>query len=693
MRSLGIDGGNSYSAQFQDLSAKTLLANQRTTFDIQFSEIAKILMRTRIDCAPLDVQSPVRVYVAATEAQMLAVRVLEYSIRKHASLAVQVSPLHQCGIQIPTPAAPQNCPRTPFSFQRFLIPALTRYQGKAIYLDSDMQVFQDIRRLWNVPLEGADLLAVQEPGTTGRRPQFSVMLLDCGSLRWDIEAIVSALNEGKLTYEQLMYEMAVAPKIRPSLDSAWNSLERYDPGETCLVHYTDMNTQPWLSANNPLGYLWMRDLFEALDGGFLPASEIAEHVRRGFVRPSLLFQVEHRVEDSYLLPTKARRLDQGFVPPFSAAPLQQSSPWLRPSAVLRAAARGYFHSSLFFRAGRRLRSLLRSLSMPPLSLSVALCTYNGSQFLPEQLQSLRSQSRQPDELVVCDDRSSDNTVALVERFAQSVPFRVRLEVNPATLGSTKNFEQAIVRCCGDIIALSDQDDVWQNDKLARLEEALAASHSLGAVFSDADVVDEQLRPLGYTLWDRYGFRGKRQRQFQKGKAFRVLLDRNAATGATLAFRSRLKEWILPIPACWMHDAWIAVVVAAIADLAIIEKPLIQYRQHAQNQIGGRRPKMSEFLQSVFQDNSGFYQTYVTQLKELRQRLAAFPKLKQADDLSRLESRILHFEARALMPSRRTKRLPIALRELWTLRYFRHSNGSISLGKDLFLSRKWADCRA
>lgn len=359
VRSLGIDGGNSYSAQFQDLSAKTLLANQRTTFDIQFSEIAKILMRTRIDYAPLDVQSPVRVYVAATEAQMLAVRVLEYSIRKHASLAVQVSPLHECGIQIPTPAAPQNCPRTPFSFQRFLIPALTRYQGKAIYLDSDMQVFQDIRRLWNVPLEGADLLAVQEPGSTGRRPQFSVMLLDCGSLRWDIEAIVSALNEGKLTYEQLMYEMAVAPKIRPSLDSAWNSLERYDPGETCLVHYTDMNTQPWLSANNPLGYLWMRDLFEALDCGFLPASEIAEHVRRGFVRPSLLFQVEHRVEDSYLLPTKARRLDQGFVPPFSAAPLQQSSPWLRPFAVLRAAARGYFHNSLFFRAGRRLRSLLR----------------------------------------------------------------------------------------------------------------------------------------------------------------------------------------------------------------------------------------------------------------------------------------------------------------------------------------------
>ena len=360
VRSLGIDGGNTYSAQFQDLAGKTLLSNQRTTFDVQFGEIAKILMNTGLDYAPLDVQSPVRVYVAATEAQMLAVRVLEYSIRKHASLTVQVSPLHLSGIEIPTPAKPENRPRTPFSFQRFLIPALTGYQGRAIYLDSDMQVFQDIRRLWNVSFENADLLAVQEPGSTGRRPQFSVMVLNCASLRWDIEEIVQSLNEGALTYERLMYDMAVASKIRASLDPAWNSLERYNPEQTCLLHYTDMNTQPWLASNNPLGYLWIRDLFEAIDRKFLSESEIADHVQRGFVRPSLLYQVEHKIEDSFVLPRKARQMDQGFVPPFSAGPLRQSSPWLRPSAFLRAAARGYLQNSLVFRASRRVRSLFRA---------------------------------------------------------------------------------------------------------------------------------------------------------------------------------------------------------------------------------------------------------------------------------------------------------------------------------------------
>jgi len=360
VRSLGIDGGNNYSAQFHDLAGKTLLSNQRTTFDVQFGEIAKILMNTGLDYAPLDVQSPVRVYVAATEAQMLAVKVLEYSIRKHASLTVQVSALHLSGIEIPSPAKPENRPRTPFSFQRFLIPSLTGYQGRAIYLDSDMQVFQDIRRLWNVSLEDADLLAVQEPGSTGRRPQFSVMVLNCASLRWDIEEIVQSLNEGGLTYESLMYDMAVASKIRATLDPAWNSLERYHPEQTCLLHYTDMNTQPWLSCNNPLGYLWMRDLFEAIDRKFLSESEIADHVQRGFVRPSLLYQVKQKIEDSFLLPRKARQMDQGFVPPFSAGPLLRSSPWLRPSAFLRAAARGYLQNSLVFRASRRVRSLFRA---------------------------------------------------------------------------------------------------------------------------------------------------------------------------------------------------------------------------------------------------------------------------------------------------------------------------------------------
>src|SRR5207237_9139533 len=106
---------------------------------------------TGIDYAPLDIEAPIRIYVGATEAEMLAVKVLEYSIRKHASMSVEVFPLYQSGFEIPLPRDAQNQPRPPFSFQRFLIPALVGYRGRAIYLASNSLVFRDVRALLTLP--------------------------------------------------------------------------------------------------------------------------------------------------------------------------------------------------------------------------------------------------------------------------------------------------------------------------------------------------------------------------------------------------------------------------------------------------------------------------------------------------------------------------------------------------------------
>src|SRR5438128_2977881 len=98
-------------------------------------------------------------------------------------------------------------------------------------------------------------------------------------------------------------------------------------------------------------------------------------------------------------------------------------------------------------------------------ISIAMCTYNGEQFLRDQLASIAVQTRPPDELVVCDDHSADATCEIVARFAASSPFPVRLHVNEQNLGSTKNFEHAIRLCEGDIIALSAQYDDWLPEKL------------------------------------------------------------------------------------------------------------------------------------------------------------------------------------------------------------------------------------
>lgn len=355
VRSLGVDGGASYSAAFDDLERSTLLANGRPDFDLQFRGFARTIMSTGVDYAPLNVEAPVRVYVGSQDAQMLAVKVLEYSIRKHASMSVEVFPLHHAEVEFPMPRDVRNRPRTPFSFQRFYIPELAGFHGRAVYIDSDMQVFQDIRPLWTLPFEDADLLAAREAGADGRKPQFSVMLLNCDALRWNLTEIVAALDRGDLTYETLMYEMAVARKVRAAIDPRWNSLEIYKEGETALLHYTDMHTQPWISRDNKHGYLWVRDLIEAVDKGAITREEVEGNVAQGFVRPTVLYQLDHRVEEAALLPPKARELDRGYVAPYQRMGAHGGSVRSNPLRAVRAILRHVYQRSLLHRIERRIR--------------------------------------------------------------------------------------------------------------------------------------------------------------------------------------------------------------------------------------------------------------------------------------------------------------------------------------------------
>ncbi len=331
IRTLGVDGGSSYSAQFGDLSGSTLLPTYHQSFDIQFREIANTIHTRSLDLAPLDMEQPIVVFVGTEPAQTLAARVLEHSIRKHASMNVRVSALFEeverHGLEIPPPRDEANAPRTPFSFQRFAIPALKGYKGRAIYLDSDMLVFDDLRQLWAWPFDGAQILSVDELADSGRRPQFSVMVLDCEELQhWDPKALVDGLDTGRWTYEQLVYEMAAAERISAAIPSRWNDLERYEEGATALTHFTDMNMQPWLSTENLAAHIWCRELIDAVDAGFIDAGMVEDHVRRGWIRPSLLYQLEHEIVDPLLLPADVRKRDRlHFVPPHRSDPRLRSA--------------------------------------------------------------------------------------------------------------------------------------------------------------------------------------------------------------------------------------------------------------------------------------------------------------------------------------------------------------------------------
>lgn len=175
----------------------------------------------------------------------------------------------------------------------------------------------------------------------------------------------------------------------------------------------------------------------------------------------------------------------------------------------------------------------------PVSISIALCTCNGERFLAEQLDSIARQKYLPSELVVCDDASEDGTYSLLQEFASSASFPVRLYRNPQRLGIGANFEQAIRLCEGDTIAICDQDDVWLPNKVAKFAELFAAGADW--VCCDAEVSNSELHSLGYTLWQRVKFDHNERKIALDDGFIDVLLKHFVVAGATLAFKTQARD--------------------------------------------------------------------------------------------------------------------------------------------------------
>ena len=321
-----------------------------------------------------------------------------------------------------------------------------------------------------------------------------------------------------------------------------------------------------------------------------------------------------------------------------------------------------------------------------MNISVAMCTYNGADHVGEQLASMAGQTRPPDELVVCDDVSGDDTASVVEAFAAEAPFPVRLVANEENLGATKNFEKAIGLTGGDVIALSDQDDVWLPAKLERIEAALAESPGAGFVFTDAECAGEDLRPLGYRLWPS-SYLGRRQlKKIRAGGMFELLLTHNVVTGATMAFRSEFRELVLPIHAGWVHDGWIALLISAVVDVVALDEPLVKYRQHTRQQIGAHEPTLRRQYRHARTMGREYF------AREAGNFAAALERLTSRSDrpvrpglLERLTAKVAHGAARLRMREvSRLGRLPLIARELLTGRYRRYSINWKAVPQDLFL---------
>lgn len=298
-----------------------------------------------------------------------------------------------------------------------------------------------------------------------------------------------------------------------------------------------------------------------------------------------------------------------------------------------------------------------------------------------QLNSLLSQTRLPDELVVCDDASDDDTYAILREFAARAPFVVRIYRNPNRLGVAANFEQAIRLCKADIIALSDQDDVWFPRKLESFAKVFMASPEIGWAFCDAEVVSSSLQPLGYTMWERVSFTCAEQKAAKSDNNFGALLKHYVVSGATMAFRADIRECLLPIPPGWPHDAWLAAVAAAVARCGLIQEPMQRYRQHGANVVGGRRNGLATEIREALRVERGrYYEEELARWRELAERLEAVQAPAAAREA--LAAKLAHLERRAGLPDGRLLRLPGIAVELLSGGYRRYARNWGSVALDL-----------
>lgn len=199
-----------------------------------------------------------------------------------------------------------------------------------------------------------------------------------------------------------------------------------------------------------------------------------------------------------------------------------------------------------------------------------MATYNGAQYIQEQLQSFIDQTRQPDELVITDDCSSDQTEAIVRDFAKTAPFNVEFHRNERNLGYCGNFNAALMKTTGDLVFLSDQDDVWFPEKIEHMIGVADRNPQALVVMNDAALTDGELNEVGLTKVGQIRSAGFPMKFF--------------VMGCCCGIRRELLDFCMPIPeGLKAHDNWIVQFADAVNSKVVDERALQYYRRHESNE--------------------------------------------------------------------------------------------------------------
>jgi glycosyltransferase involved in cell wall biosynthesis len=206
-------------------------------------------------------------------------------------------------------------------------------------------------------------------------------------------------------------------------------------------------------------------------------------------------------------------------------------------------------------------------------VSVAMATYNGAEYLGQQLRSIVDQSYTNLEIFITDDASTDGTIDILEMYRRRYDF-IKISRHQENMGITASFEHSIKNCRGDFIAISDQDDIWDLNKISVMMESIGNED---LIYSDSELVDKNGRSMNRLISSFANLKS-----FRSGIPF---LTGVCLPGHTMLMQGDFARYILPVPRVIMYDRWISYCAAANNGIKFLDLPLVQYRQHETNSFG------------------------------------------------------------------------------------------------------------
>jgi glycosyltransferase involved in cell wall biosynthesis len=230
------------------------------------------------------------------------------------------------------------------------------------------------------------------------------------------------------------------------------------------------------------------------------------------------------------------------------------------------------------------------------SIKILLATYNGQEYLAEQIDSILAQSNQDWQLLVRDDGSDDDTVRIIEDYANRLPDRIRLiRDNGGRLGASLNFGKLLEYADTEYIMFSDQDDVWLPNKIELTLNAMKAAEQVYPdkpilIHTDLKVIDSELNTIADSMWNY-------QKLFpESGDDLNRIMAQNVVTGCTVMINKKARAVSIPVPdEAIMCDWWLALNVCRHGKIVYVSIPSVLYRQHSSNRVGARKARKIDII--------------------------------------------------------------------------------------------------